>query len=153
MGVNDSQDALCLVAVSLDGRRQVLLGMKVGEPHLLAKHGTLAAHLEHEPAISSPPLLQIIFSVTDEIVLIISVDDVLDNGARLEEGDIGVGVDHGRQTAVGVNANVWLLLDFRVRDPCEVIRYFQLGEDDDGFPRIGPGSGGSIVYLDRLHLD
>jgi hypothetical protein len=78
--VDDAEDALHLVLVPLDGRRQLLV-VVVREPAQLPEVGPLAANLEVLPAARRAPLLG--GRVVELGVLVVFLDQVVDDGTRL----------------------------------------------------------------------
>ena len=109
----DAENPFHLVRVPLDGGRQ-LFGMehvepdrasfrkgrgkgKMGDsddgPAALPEIGPLSAHLEHEPLVEEVLLAK---GLERELLLIvILIDQVQDDGARLPEGEVGVRIDDG----------------------------------------------------------
>lgn len=124
--VQDCEHTLDLVAISFD-RRLDLLSVVVGEPDALAEVRALSRDLEVEPdesvsrACSSRdidgnlPLLQEVLlgsgSVGELVLLVVLIDQVLDNGTRLPEGDASVRILNGRCSSVDTELLVLGLLE------------------------------------------
>lgn len=68
----------------------------------------LARHLEVQILLHQRPVLD--GAGAQLALLVIRLDEVLDNGARLPESKVGVGVDNGGQAAVGVDGDEGLAL-------------------------------------------
>lgn len=83
--------------------------MKVAEPSSLTKVGPLTRHLEVQV------LLGVILlgerGVTDLVVFVVRVHQVLKDSTRLPQGNAGVWVLDGRGTTIGVDFGVGLALD------------------------------------------
>lgn len=102
-----------LLVIALLGARQVLW-MKLAEPRRLAKVRALPGHLEVQE------LLEVVLfrkaGDAELVILVVRVDEVLQDGARLPQGDARVGVFDGGCAAVGVDVGVGRLLDGVVGD-------------------------------------
>ena len=62
------------------------------------------------------PLVELILlgnlvAIRDLVVLVVILDQVLEDGARLPESDTCIWVFNGRDTAIGVDVDIRLLLD------------------------------------------
>lgn len=115
MRVQHTKDSLDLVCVAIDNGgeflgvvlkseasvkfvlRRRLVGAYVGEPTVLPIVWALPAHLEVLPAALRPLLRRI--GVVELVLLVVVFDQILDDGARLPEGDASVGVCEGRKAA------------------------------------------------------
>lgn len=82
MGIDDTQNTLDLVAVAVNDRREVLLGVVHQEPSALAEVGALARHLEVRPALLLVFLWE--FGVAEAVGLVVGLEKILDDGAGLE---------------------------------------------------------------------
>lgn len=98
--VEDGDDAQNLLLVALNGRGH-LLRVELVEPDGLAEVRALAGHLEVDELLDVPVLVG--GGALEEALLVVGLDDVLDDGARLPERQVGVGVDDGGEAAVGVD--------------------------------------------------
>lgn len=120
---------------------------------LLAEHGPLGAHLEHEPALQQPLVLEPVVPVREPALSVVRSDEVIYDGAGLPERHALVWVDHAGQAPVRVQGGVRLGLDLAVRDPDDVVRQAELLEHDDDLPRVRPLAVRPVVHLDGLHGD
>lgn len=75
--------------------------MELVEPDGLAEVRALAGHLEVDELLDVPVLVG--GGALEEALLVVGLDDVLDDGARLPERQVGVGVNDGGETTVGVD--------------------------------------------------
>lgn len=98
---------------------------------------TLAGGLEVQP------LSQVIFlgeGVQRQLVfLIVGIDQILNDCASFPEGDIGIWIDDGGYTAIGVQFLVWRFLEVGHVHENFLVRQIELLEDDGDLPRIGAG--------------
>lgn len=101
-------DAHELLVVSLLGAGDVFW-VELAEPGGLAKVRALAGHLKVQK------LLEVVFlgkgRDVELVVLVVRVDQVLEDGARLPQCDARVGILNRGCSAVWVDTNVGLLLD------------------------------------------
>ncbi len=70
----------------------------------------MSRHLEHEPLIELVLLWN--SGVGEAFFLVVRLNQILDDCTGLPEFDTGVGVFNGWESAVGIDARVWSLLDF-----------------------------------------
>ena len=162
--VQDCEHTLDLVAVSLDCRFD-LLRMVVGEPDALAEVRALSGDLEVEPdgdvsRVSLDgyidcdlPLLQQVLlrggSVCELVLLVILLDQVLDNGTRLPEGDASVGVLDGRCSSVDTELLVLGLLEVGKVPELVLVGETELLHEQDNLPWVGTTS----VAVDENRLE
>lgn len=70
------------------------------------------------------------------VLLVVRLDNVLEDGAGLPDGEVvDVGVDEGRETAVGVDLEK--SFTFRVRDDFISVREVELFENEEDLERVG----------------
>lgn len=73
----------------------------------LTLHGTKTTHLPHQP-VGNFPMLARVFGVGNLVVLVVAIDEVLKDGARLKDANglaIGVSIGQGGDTAIRVDLN------------------------------------------------
>ena len=74
---------------------------------------------------------------TQAALRVVALDEVLEDGAGLPEGDVGVGVVDGGDAAVGVDGEVFGLLDVREGNGVYVVGKAEFLEHDEDFGRVG----------------
>lgn len=101
MTLEDGSDAVDLLDVAFNsgGDR---LGMVPLEPDGLAKVGALAGGLEVEP-LAGVVEVGSARGEAELVLLVVGLGQVLEDGAGLPQGEVGVGVVDGGQAAVGVD--------------------------------------------------
>jgi len=141
------RDAVHLLGVPVDGQGQ-LLGREQPEPTVLAVVRALPAGLEEEPLLGVVGLCRA--GLEAQLALrVVALDEVLDDGARLPDGDAGVGVVDGWEPAVGVDGEVLGLLDVCHRDGFGFVGDPELFEDHGDLGRVGAAF---TPDFDRLEL-
>lgn len=129
MALNDTQHALDLVGIALDGGRE-LLRVEVLEPAALAEVRALSAHLEVQPLVAEVALLQ--RAVRDVVGGgVVLFGQVLVDGAGLPERQACVRVLDGWHPAVGVDVGEGLLLNVVEAERLDLIVEAKLLEDED----------------------
>lgn len=139
--------------------------MVVGEPDALAEVRSLSGDLEVKPdnIVSRVklrgytdgvlPLLQQVLlgsgSVCELVLLVVLVNQVLDNGTRLPEGNAGVGVLNGRSSSVDTELLVLGLLEVGKVPELVLVRKAKLLHEQDNLPGVGTTS----VAVDENRLD
>lgn len=73
--------------------------------------------------------------IAEIVLLVVGIEEILDDGARLPQRDTCVRIFQGREAAVGIDADVWLFMCLWVF--C-LERQIELIEDDHHFPWIWP---------------
>lgn len=146
--LEDAADAANLVLIPLDGEGD-LLGGVVHEPEGLAVVGALAGDLEVEPLLAVELAGGV--GVAELVVLVVLLNEVLDDGARLPEGDASVGVLNGGEAAVGVDGEVGLLLHLGEVEELGLRGDPELLHDEGNLPGVGPA--GVRPVDDGLHFD
>ena len=138
--------------------------MVVGEPDALAEVRALSGDLEVEPdkVVSRAflcgyidgilPLLQEVLlgsgSVCKLVLLVVLLDQVLDNGTRLPEGDASVRVFDGRCSSIDTELLVLRLLEVGEVPELVLVGETKLLHEQDNLPRVG--TAGMAVDEDRL---
>lgn len=75
---------------------------------------------------------------TDLVLGVILLNKVLDDGTRFPNGKASVGVLNGGHTAIGVDREVGLLLQFWEADVVNLIRQAEFFQKHDDLWRVGP---------------
>ena len=138
--------------------------MVVGEPDALAEVRALSGDLEVEPdkVVSRAflnefinrisPLLQEVLlgsgSVCELVLLVVLLDQVLDNGTGLPEGDASVGVLNGGCSSIDTELLVLRLLEVGEVPELVLVGETKLLHEQDNLPRVG--TAGMAVDEDRL---
>lgn len=133
--VQHARDAADLVHVAFLGALD-LLWMVASEPDGLAKVRALAGHLEVQPLLGEEVVLRAL-GEADLVLLVVCLDKVFQDCARFPQGNAGVGVFNGGDTAVGVDRYVGLLLYFGELHVLVDVGNVELLKDHDDLPRIG----------------
>lgn len=101
---------------------------------------------------ASLPLLQQVLlgagSVCELVLLVVLLDEVLDNGTRLPQGDAGVGILNGGCSSVDTELLVLGLLEVREVPELVLVRKAKLLHGQDDLPGVGTAS--VTVDNDRL---
>lgn len=135
MVVHNANNPLDLVRVPIQHTRQVLFGVVQDEPGALAEVGTLAGGLEVQPLVLK--VLGRGGGGVEAVLLIVRIQKVFNDRARLEEGYAGVWVFDDGDAAVGVEGfEGFLVEDAEVHDLC-LVWDIKLIENDGDFPGVG----------------
>ena len=130
--VQDTRHPMDLIAVPLNGQGLRLGVVLTFKPPQLAVVGSLARHLEMQPLLGEVAPREGL--IAEAVLLrIVSVNEVLDNGATLPQRQIGVKVGQGRESAIGVDGRVGFLLDGREIHKGRGVGDVQGLEDDGHF--------------------
>ena len=86
MPIDNTEDALDLVGVTVNGGLNALFRVVGGEPNFLAKVGALARGLEVQPTEGGVFFLG--GRVGEVVGLVVGVDEVFEDGAGLVEGSV-----------------------------------------------------------------
>ena len=135
MPLQDAGHAVDFLDVALNGAGH-LLRMVSFEPDRLSVVGALARDLEVEPLLRVVRLGRA-GRETKAVLRVVALDEVLEDGAGLPEGDVGVGVVDGGDAAVGVDGEVFGLLDVREVDGVYFVGNAEFAEQDGDFGRVG----------------
>jgi len=135
VSLQHGRDAVHLLNIPVHGQGY-LLGREQPEPAVLAVVRTLPAGLEEEPLLGVVGLGRA-GSETQLVRLVVALDEVLDDGAGLPEGDARVGVVDGGEPAVGVDGEVLGLLEVRQWDGFGLVGHPELFEDHGHLGRVG----------------
>ena len=114
MPLQDAGHAVDFLGVALNGAGH-LLGMVPLEPEQLPVVGSLARDLEVEPLLRVVELGRS-GRETEAVLRVVALDEVLEDGAGLPEGDVRVGVVDGGDAAVGIDGEVFGVFDVRDGD-------------------------------------
>lgn len=115
-------------------RARHILGVELAEPDRLAKVRALAGHLEVQVLLQQPLLR--VSRERELVLLVVALDNVLDDGARLPQDEVVVvGVLDGRQAPVGVDLEKGRLLG--VLDGDGLVGDGELLEGDEDLARVG----------------
>lgn len=134
-GVQNHGDTLNLVGITVLCRLH-LLGMELLEPGCLAKIGTLAGDLEVKVLFTVVLLGE--RSVCERIGRIVTINQVLDDGARFPESDASVGIIDGWNAAIGIFIGEWFGLDIFLHiKELGLVWHFKLFKNDGNLPGVG----------------
>jgi hypothetical protein len=128
----------------------------VGEPNALAKVRALSGDLEVKPGkmvnrgcmsdcidVILPLLQQVLLgsgSVCELVLLVVLIDQVLNNGTRLPEGDASVRVLNGRCSSVDTELLVLGLLEVGEVPELVLVGKAKLLHEQDNLPGVGATS-------------
>ena len=104
----------------------------------LSEIRALARDLEVQPLLGEVGLFRALREA-DLVVLVVLLHEVLDDSARLEQRQVGVGVVDRGQAAVGVDGRVLRFLDVGEGDVLDLVGQPEFLEDHDHLDRVGPG--------------
>jgi hypothetical protein len=75
--------------------------------------------------------------IGDFVIFIVHLHEVLDDCTALPQHGVSVGVFESRHTAIGVQAEEWLLLDLCHADLFYLIGNAEFEDNDQDFQRVG----------------
>lgn len=145
----DARDALNFLDVAVEGAGQILV-VELLEPGGLAVVGALTRRLEVEEL---PGLVRLGTAgrEADFVACVVLFDEVLDDGPGLPQGNVGVWVVDGRQASVGVDGQVFGLLDIGQGHDDGLVGKAKLLEDDGDLGRVGATLAPDFDWLDAGH--
>lgn len=126
-----------LIQIPVDGTLDLLL-VENTEPYGLSEVWTLSGHLVVQPLLR----LEVLGGTSGEangVLLIVGFDEVFDDSAGFPEGDTGVRVFDGGDTAVGVEFLEGILFHFGELEEFGFVGELEFFEDGGHFPRVGTG--------------
>lgn len=124
-----------------------LLRVVFGEPYCLAEVGALTRHLEVEPLLGVEVFRSAGFE-TELLLFVVGFNQVFKDSTRLPQGDSCVGILDGGNTAVGVELEEGLTLDFGELKIFVFVRNIKFVEEHGHLP--GVGTGGMPMEDNRL---
>ena len=135
MSLQDARHAVDFLDVALIGAGYGLRMVSL-EPEELPVVGALARDLEVEPLLR---VVEVRRSgrETEAVLGVVALDEVLEDGPGLPEGDVRVGVVDGGDAAVGIDGEVFGGFDVREGDGVYLVGETEFPEQDGDFGWVG----------------
>ena len=135
MPLQDAGHAVDFLGVALNDAGHGLR-MESLEPEQLPVVRALARDLEVQPLLGVVELGRS-GCETQAVLRVVALDEVLEDGAGLPEGEVRVGVVDGGDAAVGVDGEVFGLFDVRQVNGVYLVGKAEFPEHDGDFGRVG----------------
>ena len=127
-----------------------LLGMILVEPDPLSVVWALPRHLEKEP-LFGVVVLWSSGSEAELVLRVVLVGDVLEDSTRLPQSDVRVGVVNSWHAPVGVDGEVFGLLEVGEPDILNLVGDAEFPKDHGDFWRVWAHLTPNFDWLDRRH--
>ena len=135
IALQDARHAVDFFGVALNGAGH-LFRVEFLEKYQLSVVGALSRCLEVEPLFGMIRLWGS-GSKTQSVFRVVALDEILDDGTGLPQGDVGVGVVDGWEPTVGVDGEVFGLLDIGESDGDDFVRETEFFQHDGDFGGVG----------------